>query len=297
MELKHLRNFSAVATEQHMRKAAERLHLAQPALTRQISDLEEELGCKLFDRLPRGIRLNPAGTQFLEDVTKILASVDVATKNALRASRGEVGSLRLGFTEPASWIGAFPLTVHQYRTRFPLVTLQLLPMYSGEQLQAIQTETIDGGFCYTFEEVPAGCSSIHLRSDSILLAVPRRYGWRRRKDIRLANLSDEPFVWLQRAKAPRYFDVLLRTINDGGLSPRVVQEAIDESTLLSLIAAGMGLGFVNSANIGRQPQSVDFVPVKDLNLELPLHFAWKTSNTSAALRQFRRVVERQTKAQ
>ena len=101
-------------------------------------------------------------------------------------------------------------------------------------------------------------------------------------------------MWIQRGSAPRYLDTLTRAILSGGLSPRVIQEAIDESTMLSLISAGIGLGFVNSANQGRQPQNVDFVPLHDLHLLLPLHFVWKEINCSPALRQFLETVQRQS---
>jgi DNA-binding transcriptional LysR family regulator len=283
MELRHIRYFVAAAEEQNVRRAAERLRIAQPAVTRQIADLEDEIGCQLFDRLPRGIRLNAAGLQFLGDARKLLAQVDLASANALRASRGEFGSLRVGFIEPASWEGAFPVTIQRYRSRHPHVTLQMLPMYSRDQLKALEIDELDAGFCYLFETLPSSCSSVLLRQDSVLLAVPRRYGWRQRKSLKLRDLTDEPIVWLSRSRAPLYVDALLQSMIECGYSPNIVEEAVDESTMLSLVAAGMGIGFVNSANKGRQPASVDFVPVHDLNFRLPLHLAWNRHNTSATL--------------
>jgi DNA-binding transcriptional LysR family regulator len=295
MELRHLRYFVAVATEEHMRRAADRLHVAQPALTRQIAALEEEIGYRLFERLPRGLRLNAAGAAFLGEARKILSDVDGAVLTARRASKGEVGRLKLGFIENASWQGPFPNAVQAYRAKAPLVTLELLPMYSRLQLQAIRDEEMDGGFCYALERIPRECSSLHLRTDRVLLAVPRRYGWRKRKDLRLADLADEPFIAIQRASAPRYIDTLTQAIVGGGLFPRVVQETMDESTMLSLVAAGLGLGFVNSANDGRKPQAVDLVPVQQLNVELPLHFVWNKGNESPALTQFLAIVRRQVR--
>lgn len=292
MELRHIRYFVAAAEEQNVRKAAERLRIAQPAVTRQIADLEEEIGCQLFDRLPRGIRLNAAGLQFLGDAKKLLAQVDLASTNALRASRGEFGSLRIGFIESASWQGAFPLTIQRYRSKHPNVTLQMLPMYSRDQLKALEADELDAGFCYLFETLPASCVSVLVRNDSVQLAVPRRYGWRQRKSLKLRDLADEPIVWLSRSRAPHYVDALLRTMIGRGYAPNIAEEAIDESTMLSLVAAGMGIGFVNSANKGRQPASVDFVPVQDLNFPLPLHLAWNRQNSSATLSALISLAER-----
>jgi DNA-binding transcriptional LysR family regulator len=103
MELRHLRYFVAVGEEQHYGRAARRLRVAQPALSRQIHDLEEELGFKLFDRLPRGVRLSAAGKLFLEDARRILQEVNEAADRAARVARGLSGTLRVGFTENASW--------------------------------------------------------------------------------------------------------------------------------------------------------------------------------------------------
>lgn len=292
MELRHLRYFAAVATEEHMRRAAEKLHIAQPALTRQIADLESELGTKLFDRMPRGLRLNAAGKALLVEVRHILSKVDSAVLHAQRAAKGEVGSLRIGFIESACWLGAFPQAVQAYRTTAPQVSLELVPMFSRLQIAAIQAGEMDGGFCYAFEDFPSDSASLRLRYDRVLLAVPSHYRWRNRQDVRLTDLKEEPFIGIQRTSGPHYIDTLMRIVLSKGLSPRIVQEVVDETTMLSLVSAGMGLGFVNSANEGRKPKFVDFVPLKNFEMKLPLYFAWNKRNSTPALRQFRSIVER-----
>src|ERR1700682_3046123 len=108
MELRHLRYFVAIGEEQHYGRAARRLRVAQPALSRQIQDLEEELGFTLFDRLPRGVKLSSAGKLFLEDARRILQEVSEATLRAGRVASGRSGTLRVGFTENASWRGGVP---------------------------------------------------------------------------------------------------------------------------------------------------------------------------------------------
>ena len=130
MELRHLRYFVTVGEEQHYGRAAERLHIAQPALSRQIQDLEREIGFKLFDRLSRGVKISAAGKLFLEDARRILQQVDQATQRARRVAFGQSGTLRIGFVESISWHGVVPESFRQFRERRPDVELQLRPLSS-----------------------------------------------------------------------------------------------------------------------------------------------------------------------
>jgi len=116
MELRHLRYFVAVGEEQHYGRAAQRLRVAQPALSRQIQDLEDEVGFKLFERLPRGVKLSAAGKLFLEDARRILQQVSEAAARAARVARGQSGTLRIGFTENASWHGVVPDSLRKFPT-------------------------------------------------------------------------------------------------------------------------------------------------------------------------------------
>jgi DNA-binding transcriptional LysR family regulator len=142
MELRHLRYFVAVGEEQHYGRASRRLRVAQPALSRQIQDLEEEVGFKLFERLPRAGKLSLAGMLFLEDARRILQEVSEA---AARAARGQSGTLRIGFTENASWRGVVPDSFRRFREQQPDAELQLQPAPSLEQLEAIRSGRLDGG--------------------------------------------------------------------------------------------------------------------------------------------------------
>ena len=119
MELRHLRYFVAVGEEEHFGRAAQRLSLAQPALSRQIQDLEREIGFKLFDRLSRGVKISSAGRLFLEESRRILQQLTEATERAQRVARGRPGTLRIGFTEKASWRGVVPDSLHFFREHYP----------------------------------------------------------------------------------------------------------------------------------------------------------------------------------
>src|ERR1700726_546794 len=125
MELRHLRYFAAVGEEQHFGRAAERLHIAQPALSRQIQDLENEMGFALFDRLPRGVRLNAAVKLFLADARRILQDVDEARRRAERIAHGKAGTLRIGIATAVSWHGLVVDSFRELRRWQPAVELEL----------------------------------------------------------------------------------------------------------------------------------------------------------------------------
>ncbi len=148
MELRHLRYFVAVGEEQHYGRAARRLHVAQPALSRQIQDLEEEIGFQLFERLPRGVKLSAAGRLFLEDARRILHQVNEAVGRASRVARGQTGTLRIGFTENSSWHGVVPDSLRRFRERQPDAELQLHPAGSANQIEEIRSGRVDAGFVF-----------------------------------------------------------------------------------------------------------------------------------------------------
>jgi DNA-binding transcriptional LysR family regulator len=145
MELRHLRYFVAIGEEENYRRAAQRLNVAQTALSTQIQDLEAELGFKLFDRLPRGVKLSAAGKLFLADARRILRDVNEAASRAARVARGQSGTLRVGFTENASWRGVVPESLRRFRKRQPDAELQLTPATSLEQIEAIRSGRLDAG--------------------------------------------------------------------------------------------------------------------------------------------------------
>jgi DNA-binding transcriptional LysR family regulator len=148
MELRHLRYFVAIGEEESYRRAAQRLNVAQTALSTQIQDLEAELGFKLFDRLPRGVKLSAGGKLFLEDAKRILQQVNEAAARAARVARGQSGTLRIGFTENASWHGVVPEALRIFREQHPDAELQLHPASSVDQLKEIRSGRVGAGFVF-----------------------------------------------------------------------------------------------------------------------------------------------------
>jgi len=287
MELRHLRYFVVVGEEQHYGRASRRLRVAQPALSRQIQDLEEEVGFKLFDRLPRGVKLSVAGRLFLEDARRILQAVSEATARAAHVARGQSGTLRVGFTENASWHGVVPDSFRLFREQQPDAELQLQPAASLEQLDAIRSGRLDAGFANFMPKVDPELDQLAVAVHHLELAVPKRHPLTKLKKLRLRELTDALFIWFPRRASPAFYDRLMHECYRGGLkSPRIVQEGLNEATILSLESTGLGVGWVLGSARWRCPETVAILPVVDLNVPLRLTLAWRRDNTSPLLARF-----------
>ena len=293
MELRHLRYFVAIGEEESYRRAAQRLNVAQTALSTQIQDLEAELGFKLFDRLPRGVKLSAAGRLFLEDARRILQQVSEAAARAARVARGQSGTLRVGFTENASWRGIVPDSFRRFRERQPDAELQLTPATSLEQIEALRSGRLDAGFVFNMPKNDEELDQLPVAMQHVELAAPKSHPLSKVKKLRLRDLVDVPFVWFPRREAPAFYDRLMHECYRGGLkSPRIVQEAANEATILSLVSHGMGVGWVNETARWRCPKQVVILSITDLNMPLPMSLAWRRDNTSPLLASFIADVQR-----
>jgi DNA-binding transcriptional LysR family regulator len=293
MELRHLRYFVAVGEEQHYGRAAIRLRVAQPALSRQIQDLEAEVGFKLFERLPRGVKLTAAGKLLLQDARRILQEVNEAAGRACRVARGLSGTLRVGFAENASWRGVVPDSFRRFREQRPDAELQLQPAASLEQLEAIRSGRLDAGFVNFMPKSDPELDQLPVATQHLELAAPKRHALTKIKKLRLRDLTDVPFVWFPRWTNPAFYDLLMHKCYCGGLkSPRIVQEGLNEATILSLVSSGLGVGWVVGSARWRSPESVVILPVVDLDVPLSLALTWRRDNTSPLLAHFIGEVQR-----
>ncbi|PLZ02425.1 LysR family transcriptional regulator [Burkholderia sp. WAC0059] len=286
MELRHLRYFIAVAESQSFRVASERIHVTQPAITRQIQDLEAEVGVLLFQRTTAGVVLTPAGELFLREVRVALSVLTAATRSAKRVAAGLEGSLRIGFVENSGWEGLVPDVFARYQAQAQDIHLELLPMNSPEQVESLAAGRLDGGFIYTFDELPTEISTIPLMHRSVLLAVPRQWGWPDNRTVCANELNDKPVIAFPRYTYPAYHDYLIQACREAGLTLNVVQEVTTEAAILSLVSAGIGAAIVNAGNLGRQPVRVQLLELSDLPLVIPLAFAYPRQNQNPALARF-----------
>ena len=286
MELRHLRYFLMIAQTENVRRASEILHVTQPAVSRQLRDLESELGVELFERLPRGLRLNAAGRSYRSEVSRLLALLAAAGERARRVAAGEAGLLKLGYVEITAWEGIVPDVLQAFTGGHPDMRLELMPTDTPRQLKLIEDGELDGGFAYPVGGIAATLAAEPVRSGNVIVAFPSAWSDRVSTGASLRDFAAFPFVGFPREDYPAHYDRILAVCNAAGLSPRFVQQGHTESSVLSLVSAGIGVAIVNDANVARPPALVRFARVRDLSAPLDLHFVYRSDNLNPALPVF-----------
>jgi DNA-binding transcriptional LysR family regulator len=294
MELRHLRYFHAVAEELHFGRAAMRLNISQPPLSRQIHQLEVELGVVLFDRKPTGIVLTAPGQILLEGTRELLMQLDRVCRQAQRAAKGEVGKLTVGVRETAMYNGVLPAILHAYRDEFKNVELEIMPLASVEQIEALRIGQLDVGFVHNSYADQHNMQSEEVYVDNIVLALHSANPLARRRRLRLSDLSGEPLIWFPRLTSPRYHDELLQACQKAGMTMNIVQLVpYVGGTALTLVSAGVGISFAQESSARMtKPINVTLRPIDDLDLKARLSVTWRQDNTSPLLASFLDVVRR-----
>jgi DNA-binding transcriptional LysR family regulator len=242
MELRHLRYFVAVAEELNIGRAAERLHMSQPPLTRQISQLEREVGTPLFVRTNRGVELTNAGEVLLVDARRMLELAEQAHDRARRAGDGGVGRLDVALFGTGIF-GKIPVLLRAFRHDAPDVRIVLHNMTKEEQLEALAQRRIDLAFNRIVQPVPGITSEVLLR-ERLYVAAPEDHPRAARTAIRLAELRGEPLVLFPTGARPSFIDVVLGMCRDAGFEPDVVAEVDDVVHGIALVASGGALCLV-----------------------------------------------------
>ncbi len=287
MEMRQLRYFLAVGEEQHFGRAARHLRIAQPSISRQIQNLERELGFELFERHPRSVTITEAGKVFLDAARHTLQEINYATERAKRIALGQSGTLRIGFVESISWQGIVPDSLRDFRERQPDVELQLKSLRSLEQIAAIHSGSLDAGFGLPFANPDHGLAELQVGVIKHVLAVAKGHPLTKMKRIRLKDLVDSPFIWYPRWAIPNAYDRLMDCCAKGGLkTPRIVQETAIETMILSLVQCRVGIAFVSSACRWRCPPGVVLLPVPDMNVKFSFALMWMKGNNSPLLAKF-----------
>ncbi len=259
MELRHLRYFSTVATELHFGRAAEKLHIAQPPLSKQIQDLEAELGFELFNRTKRSISLTPAGQAFLVEVTQIFQQLDRAIDIGKKTSRGELGQISIGFVGSATY-NILPVMLQQFRDRYPHVQIELHELTTDRQLIWLREGRIDVGLIRP-PVIGIDFASQIIFQESLVVALPIDHHLARLDTIELSSLATEPFILFPRQLAPGLYDPIIAICQAAGFSPQVVQECIQMQTIVSLVSANMGVSILPESIQEAQRQGVVYKPI------------------------------------
>lgn len=283
-----MRYFIAVAELLHFGRAAQRLHISQPPLSRQIQALEEELGVVLFHRTRRAVRLTEPGLKFLEEARRTLLQADRSMEVARRAGRGELGKLEIGFA-PLSDMAILPKVLGAFRQRAPDVELRLHYLNTPEQLQALREGTIDVGLL----RMPANAEGIVVETilrEPIVVAMPKGHRFSKRAMIPLKALADEPYVMFPRNYAPRFYDFILSICRDAGVGVQVVIEAVSIHNNLSLIAGGMGVSLLPESVGELRRSGVVLRPLEDATPQVETGIAHRRPDRGKELAAFLAVI-------
>ena len=290
MELRHLRYFVTVAEELHFGRAAKRLCISQQPLSRQIRDLEDELGVQLFYRTKRTVRLTEVGEIFLEEARKTLEQANFAVQLVQQASKGEIGRIAIAFTGSALNI-VLPATVRQFKTLYPQVDLTLKRLQTVEQVEAIHSRQIDVGLLHP----PINDDTLILETvyqENLVVALPDTHPLAKDESnsISLKQLANEPFILFPRYIGSVLYDQIINLCRQAGFSPNVVQEAMPQQTILGLVAAGIGVSLIHSSvqTVGRS--GVIFRSLMESTPKLETAVAWSPDSTNLVLPFFLNVV-------
>jgi DNA-binding transcriptional LysR family regulator len=288
MELRHLRYFSAVAEELNFHRAAGRLGIAQPALSQQIRQLENELGVVLLDRDRRQVRLTPAGAAFLEKAQNTLTSAAEAIRTAQLADRGEIGRISIGFVTSALY-GVGPDVIRLFRQRHPAVHTDLHELSVVQQADALRNRRIDVSFLRTPFEVE-GLAVRTILNERWVIALPSAHHLSRRPFVPLAALAGDPFLLFPRNLAPSLYDHVLLICESAGFTPHIALEA-QMQTIVNLVAANIGVALVPESLRNLRRKGLVYRSLAEPAPDVGLAVAWREGDRSPTLRAFLAVVD------
>jgi DNA-binding transcriptional LysR family regulator len=287
VNLRHLEYFVVLAQELHFRRSAERLGITQAPLSLAIQALEADLGARLFHRTRRTVALTEAGFALLDDARAILARVEHAKERVWETVSGDVGRLRVGFTNASTLSPFFPQLIHAYRTQRPKVNIALLEMSSLRQIEAIEQREIDVGLLRLPDSAPpTDVVFTPLLEEPLLLAMHAGHRLAKALSIKLKDLCGEPFIAYPRQAGVAVYEQTVALCAKRGFEPQVVQEARQASTLIGLTATGLGIALVPSTLQTLAVPGVVFRHLDETDTTTTLYIAHRYGDANARAMQF-----------
>lgn len=261
MEIKTLKSFVAVATFKNFSTAARELNIVQPAISRQITNLEKELGVCLLWRNTREVRVTPAGESLLRDAKKIIASETAAKEQAQKAAEGKTGRLLIGYLGPACFT-FIPDLVRMYATCYPEVEIKLREMTVQQQLDMFEVGQLDIGFSRSLPTAYHKEFSVEdIYMDTLIAVIPKRHPLAKSKSLRLHELQKERFILFSRLEAAGLFDQIISVCQEEKFAPAISSQPENMQMLLTEVAAGLGVSVVPACVKRMYTKGCVFVPI------------------------------------
>jgi DNA-binding transcriptional LysR family regulator len=290
IELRLMRSFVAVAEELHFGRAAVRLGISQPPLSKHIQQLEETLGASLLQRNNRSVTLTAAGRVFLDEARRTVEQFERAISLAQHADRGESGHLALGFIDAAIY-SIVPDAVRLFAQAYPNVKLSLTEMLIPEQIDALAEHRIDAGLIHPPIDRP-GIAIETILIEPLIVALPSGHPLARHKEIALPLIAKEPLIQFPRFINPSLYDEILVLCRGAGFSPRIALEPTPKQTIIGLVAAGLGLSLLPACLGNLMRRGVTYRPLTGGNLNIVTSLAWREGENTPAVERFREVVRK-----
>jgi len=293
IELRHVNYFLALAEEKHFTRAAERSGIQQPPFSRQIRDLEEMVGARLFSRAPNGTFLTEAGLAFLAAVQNVPGQIQRAARDAQRAARGEVGSLRVGYTGSAAFNPVVAATIRSFRRTYPEVDLSLEEANTPRLIEGVKDGSYDVVFLRPGASGSADLQERLLVSEAMVAVLPADHPLSKSEAIKLAVLKEEPFILLPPAAGPILHDEIYAACRSAGFEPSLGQMAPQIGSVINLVATGLGVSLVPECMRCMQVPGIVFRTLAGKSPIARLAVSLRRGESAATVRNFIQECKRQ----
>jgi DNA-binding transcriptional LysR family regulator len=274
MELRHLRYFLAVAEESSFTKAALKVGIGQPPLSMQIRNLEEEIGVELFRRGSHGVELSEAGHAFMVHARQTLDEAQKAVRAAQQIGRGDAGQLRMGFTTSAAFNPVVSLSIQAFRERYPAVEVSLMEANSAHLFTHLEDGRLDAAFVRPSSLIADSLELRHFPSEPMKIVIPRSHPLASRRALPLSALAQDPFIMFPRSNGVALYDEVIRACRESGFEPMINQQAPQLSSLVNLVAAGLGVSVVPEAIAQIKLDGVRYLDIRGPRPLAKLAFAY-----------------------
>lgn len=288
IEIRHLRYFLAVAEDLHFRKAAERLYISQPGLSRQIKQMEDDLGIQLFERHNRKVKLTHAGEYLKFEITKNLKNLSQIISHAKLLQNGKEGSLTIGYVGSAIQ-KIIPELLLKFEERSPNIIFVLKEMDNQKQVEKLLIQNIDIGFV-RLDRVPIGLSIRPVLIETFCLVLPKDHPIDSSNFNSLSQFKDEFFILFDPKFSPAYYEKVMRIFDDNGFTPKVSHSTIHANSIFKLIENNFGLSIVPKSLQMPYYENVKFIELVDIPQRTTLSVVWDRNNTNPSLDDFLKIL-------
>jgi DNA-binding transcriptional LysR family regulator len=284
IEFRHYKYFLALAEDLHFRKAAERLFISQPGLSRQIKQMEEILGMSLFERDNRKVKLTMAGQYLQKELTNNFKRLDEIVNHAKLLSDGLNGNLNLGYVGSAMQ-DVIPELLLKFKKNHPDVLFSLKEMDNNKQIQALLNHEIDVGFV-RMERVPRGLSIQSVFEDTFSLVLPKDHPINESNFTNLAQLKNDSFIFFDASYSESYYEKVMQIFDESGFAPLISHNTVNASSIFRLVENKFGVSIVPTSLKLGYDMGIKFIELNKIPQRTTLRAVWNNKNTNPILKNF-----------